>query len=107
MIVTHKVRKLREEFFMTNKHELVKGGAFLIEDIEADRMMTPDDIMDDDKKIAAIKVEYVEKDVTHVVQNLENHEFEHSVRVLKKAGELGLLEADIPEEYDGFGLDKI
>lgn len=107
MIVTHKVRKLREEFFMTNTHELVKGGAFLIEDIEADRVFTPEDFTDEHKMIAATTAEYVEKEVTPVVENLENHEFEHSVRLLKKAGELGLLGADIPEEYDGFGLDKI
>src|SRR5699024_10160969 len=107
MIVKHKVRKLREEFFMTNTHELVKGGAFLIEDIEADRVFTPEDFTDEHKMIAATTAEYVEKEVTPVVENLENHEFEHSVRLLKKAGELGLLGADIPEEYDGFGLDKI
>ncbi|MCY7673280.1 acyl-CoA dehydrogenase family protein, partial [Bacillus altitudinis] len=38
---------------------------------------------------------------------IENHEFEHSVRLLKKAGELGLLGADVPEEFGGLGLDKI
>ena len=30
-----------------------------------------------------------------VVENLENHEFEHSVRLFKSAGELGLLGADV------------
>src|SRR5690606_13224595 len=34
-------------------------------------------------------------------------EFEHSVRLLKSAGDLGLLGADVPEQYGGLGLDKI
>ncbi len=92
---------------MTETKELVKGGAFLIEDIEAERVFTPEDFTDEHKMIAQTTAEYVEKEVTPVVENLENHEFDHSVRLLKKAGELGLLGADIPEEYDGLGLDKI
>lgn len=92
---------------MTETKELVKGGAFLIEDIEAERIFTPEDFTDEQKMIAQTTADYVEKEVTPVVENLENHEFDHSVRLLKKAGELGLLGADIPEEYDGLGLDKI
>lgn len=94
---------------MTNvkDNELVKGGAFLIEDIDPERVFTPEDFTDEHKMIADTTAEYVEKEVTPVIENLENHEFDHSVRLLKKAGELGLLGADIPEEYDGFGLDKI
>ncbi|MFL6518365.1 MAG: acyl-CoA dehydrogenase family protein, partial [Bacillus sp. (in: firmicutes)] len=41
------------------------------------------------------------------LEYLENHEFDRTVKLLKKAGELGLLAADIPEEYEGLALDKI
>lgn len=91
----------------TQTNELVKGGAFLIEDIAPERVFTPEDFTDEQKMIAQTTADYVEKEVTPVVENLENHEFDHSVRLLKKAGELGLLGADVPEEYDGLGLDKI
>src|SRR5690606_28196109 len=46
-------------------------------------------------------------EVLHEVEHLENHESHRTVNLLKKAGELGLLGADVPEEYDGLGLDKI
>lgn len=41
------------------------------------------------------------------LEYLEQHEFDRSVRLLKEAGELGLLGADVPEEYGGIGLDKV
>src|SRR5699024_3156587 len=44
--------------------------------------------------------------VMPVIDKLENHEFEHSVKLLEKAGGLGLLSADIPEEYGGLALDR-
>lgn len=87
--------------------QAVKGGAFLIEDITADRVFTPEDFSDEQKMIAKTTEDYVKNSVLPVVENLEHHEFEHSVRLLKEAGELGLLAADIPEEYDGLGLDKV
>ncbi|WP_172373075.1 acyl-CoA dehydrogenase family protein [Sporosarcina jiandibaonis] len=86
---------------------LIKGGAFLIEDIEADRVFTPEDFTEEQKMIAKTTEDYVLNEVVPVIDNLENHEFEHSVRLLKKASDLGLLGADVPEEYGGLGLDAI
>ncbi|GKV69956.1 putative acyl-CoA dehydrogenase [Sporosarcina sp. NCCP-2716] len=91
----------------TTTNELVKGGAFLTEDITPDRVFTPEDYSDEQKMIAKTTEDYVKNEVLPVVEKLENHEFEHSVRLLKSAGDLGLLGADVPEEYDGLGLDKI
>ncbi|MFD1927525.1 acyl-CoA dehydrogenase family protein [Sporosarcina siberiensis] len=88
-------------------NELIKGGAFLIEDIEADRVFTPEDFTDEQKMIAKTTEDYVKNEVLPVVEKLENHEFDNSVRLLKSAGNLGLLGADVPEEYGGLGLDKI
>ncbi|WP_400194881.1 acyl-CoA dehydrogenase family protein [Lysinibacillus telephonicus] len=92
---------------MVQTTNIIKGGSFLIEDVEIERVITPEDFTDEQKMIAQTTAEYVETEVKPVVENLENHEFEHSVRLLKKAGELGLLAADVPEEYEGLGLDKI
>ncbi|PZX04809.1 alkylation response protein AidB-like acyl-CoA dehydrogenase [Psychrobacillus insolitus] len=92
---------------MTEVINVVTGGSFLVEDIEASRIFTPEDYTDEQKMIAKTAEDYVNNEVLPVVEKLENHEFEHSVRLLKSAGDLGLLAADIPEEYGGLGLDKI
>ncbi len=93
---------------MTEKTtDIIKGGGFIIEDVALDRVFTPEDFTDEHKMIAKTTEEYVANEVLPVVENLEHHEFEHSVRLLKSAGELGLLAADVPEEYQGLGLDKV
>ncbi|KYD30186.1 acyl-CoA dehydrogenase family protein [Geobacillus sp. FSL W8-0032] len=87
--------------------EAIKGGSFLIEDIPAERVFTPEDFTDEHQMIAKTTEEYVNNEVLPQLEHLENHEFDRSVKLLRKAGELGLLSADIPEEYGGLGLDKV
>ncbi|KMK91862.1 acyl-CoA dehydrogenase family protein [Rossellomorea marisflavi] len=87
--------------------KLIKGGSFLIEDVTYEQVFTPEDYSDEHKMIAKTTEDYVLNEVVPVIENLENHEFDHSVRLLKEAGELGLLGADVPEEYGGLGLDKV
>lgn len=93
---------------MANQTEkLIKGGSFLIEDVSCEQVFTPEEYSDEQKMIAKTTEDYVLNEVVPVIDNLENHEFDHSVRLLKEAGDLGLLGADVPEEYGGLGLDKV
>ncbi|MBG9882952.1 acyl-CoA dehydrogenase [Bacillus paralicheniformis] len=89
------------------KDHMKKGGAFLIEEVTADQLFTPEDFTDEHKMIAKTTEDYILGDVLPYIDEIEEHNFDHSVRLLKKAGELGLLGADVPEEYGGLGLDKI
>ena len=93
---------------MTNQTEkVIKGGSFLIEDISYERLFTPEDFTEEHLMIAKTAEDFVEKEVVPQLEHLENHEFDRTVKLLKKAGELGLLAVDVPEEYDGLALDKI
>ncbi|WML47043.1 acyl-CoA dehydrogenase family protein [Neobacillus sp. PS3-34] len=93
---------------MANQTEnLIKGGSFLIEDVSYERLFTPEDLSDEQKMIAKTTEDYVVNEVLPQVEYLEKHEFDRSVKLLKQAGELGLLGADVPEEYGGLGIDKI
>lgn len=85
----------------------IKGGGFLVEDLQGEDIFTPEDLTEEHLMIAKTTEDFVEGEVLPLIEKLENHEFEHSVELLKKAGELGLLSADIPEEYGGLGLDKL
>ncbi|MFD2444526.1 acyl-CoA dehydrogenase family protein [Bacillus sp. CGMCC 1.16607] len=93
---------------MTNQTDhLIKGGSFLIEDVTKEQVFTPEDYTDEQLMIAKTTEDYVTNEVLPEVEHLENHEFDRSVKLLKQAGELGLLGADVPEEYGGLSLDKV
>ncbi|MCM3094021.1 MULTISPECIES: acyl-CoA dehydrogenase family protein [unclassified Cytobacillus] len=93
---------------MSNQTEnLIKGGSFLIEDVSYDRIFTPEDYTDEQVMIAKTTEDYVVNEVVPQIEHLENHEFDRSVKLLKQAGDLGLLGADVPEEYGGLALDKV
>ena len=87
--------------------KLFKGGSFLTQDFTGEDVLTPEDFTDEHKMIAKTTEDFAVKEVVPLIDNLENHEFEHSVDLLRKAGELGLLSADIPAEYGGLELDRI
>lgn len=87
--------------------EVLKGGGFLIEEITPDQIFTPEDFSDEQKMIAKTTEDFIENEVVPHIDCLEDHQFDISVKLLKQAGELGLLGADVPEEYGGLSLDKI
>lgn len=93
---------------MTNKtNPIPKGGSFLIEDVSYEHIFTPEDYNNEQKMIAKTTEEFVVNQVLPELEYIENHDFDRSVKLLKEAGELGLLGADVPEEYGGLGLDKV
>ena len=94
---------------MVNRAEnvLKKGGGFLVEEVNADEVITPEDFTEEQVMMGRTTEDFVEKEVLPQIERIENQEFEISRQLLVKAGELGLLGAEVPEEYGGLGLDKI
>ncbi|MBI3670712.1 MAG: acyl-CoA dehydrogenase family protein [Acidobacteria bacterium] len=84
-----------------------KGGSFLVETSRPERIFTPADLNDDQKLIGQTAEEFVAKEVLPLAGDLELHKEGLMPSLLKKAGELGLLGAGVPEQYGGSGLDKI
>ncbi|MFA9559841.1 acyl-CoA dehydrogenase family protein [Evansella sp. AB-rgal1] len=92
---------------MTTADKTVRGGGFLLEELAPDQIYTPEDFTDEHVMIAKTTEDFILDKVTPEIEKIEEHQFDISVRLLKEAGELGLLGADVPEEYGGIGLDKI
>ncbi|MDH7479602.1 MAG: acyl-CoA dehydrogenase family protein [Syntrophomonadaceae bacterium] len=85
---------------------IIKGGSFIIETIAPDAVFTPEDFTDEHKLIAKTAADFAAKEVEPVLPELEAQKENLMADLLKKAGEVGLLSIDIPEEYGGTGMDK-
>ncbi len=86
---------------------LNRGGAFLITANRPEDIFTPADLTDDQRLIGQTAEEFVQKELTPEIPALEQHKEGLMARMLKKAGEIGLLGGAIPEAYGGSGLDKV
>ncbi|MCM3342604.1 acyl-CoA dehydrogenase family protein [Paenibacillus sp. MER TA 81-3] len=85
----------------------IKGGSFVIEDVEPEAIVTPEDFSEEQRMMVETTRDYVEGEVLPNDEALEKLDYELTVKLMRKAGELGLLSADVPEEYGGLGLDKV
>ena len=57
--------------------------------------------------IANMTKQFVQGEIAPHDEQLENLDYDLTVKLLREAGELGLLGADVPEAYGGMGLDKV
>src|SRR5699024_11382273 len=78
-----------------------------MEDIKMEKLNTPEDFTDEQQMNDKTTEEFINKEVLPKMEHLENQELEHTVDLLKKAGGLGLLSADVPKAYGGLALDAI
>ncbi|MCZ8514711.1 acyl-CoA dehydrogenase family protein [Paenibacillus filicis] len=85
----------------------IKGGSFIIDEIDGSLVVTPEDFTEEQRMIARTTEDFVEGEVLPHDETIEKLDYGLTVRLLRKAGELGLLGADIPEAYGGLSLDKI
>ncbi len=85
----------------------IKGGSFLIDSIPPEEIFTPEDFEEEQILIAKAVTDFVEGEVQPVAEEIEEKKEGLVLSLLKKAGELGFLSADIPEEYGGQDLDKV
>jgi len=85
----------------------VIGGSFVIEDADANSVLTPEDFTDEQRMIAETTLDFVNNEVVPHDEEIEKLDYDLTVKLLRKAGDIGLLSAEVPEEYGGLGLDKI
>ena len=84
-----------------------RGGAWLIEDVAAESSFTPERMSDEHRLIAQTTEEFASGEVEPAIERLEQKDWDLARALMQRAGELGLLGVNVPEEYGGVELDKV
>jgi butyryl-CoA dehydrogenase len=83
------------------------GGSFLVETRTPSEILTPEDLNEEQRQIAATAARFAREEILPRVAAIEAKEPGAMVELLRKAADLGFTAVDIPEEYGGMGLDKV
>ena len=84
-----------------------KGGGFLVEDLKPGEIFTPEDYTDEQNMLAQTGREFMQKDVLPKTTSILKLDYDVIRDLMKKAGEIGLLAIEVPEEYGGLALGKV
>jgi len=83
------------------------GGQFLLESIAPSEVFTPEDFDQNQRMLYQAASDFITKEIDPLREELEYQgKAELGEQLLKKAGEMGLLMVDVPEQYGGMGSDK-
>jgi alkylation response protein AidB-like acyl-CoA dehydrogenase len=85
----------------------ISGGSFLLEERKPDDVFTPEDFTEQHLLIGQTAEEFAVNEIVPNIEKMEHKDFSITRDLLKKAGELGLSSAEIPEAYGGLEMDKV
>jgi len=84
----------------------VAGGGYLLEPVGGTPFLAPEGFSEEQRLFFKTADEFVRREVVPHAERIEAKEYELTTGLLRKAGELGLLAASIPQKYEGLGLDE-
>src|SRR5579864_9692792 len=85
----------------------ISGGSFLLEERKTDEVFTPEDFTEQHQLIGQTAEEFAINEIVPNIEKMEHKDFSVTRDLLKKAGDLGLSSAEIPEAYGGLEMDKV
>ena len=84
---------------------VIKGGEFIIKPTEAQDVFTPADFSEEQNMMYQTCLDFVNTEVTPLLERLDNHEEGLMRGLMEKAGQLGLFGVSVPEEFGGLNMD--
>ncbi len=82
------------------------GGDFLLGQADPAAVFIPEEFGPDARLMGDTAADFLRREVLPRTEQIEAHDTELMRQLMRKAGELGLLGAEVPEIYGGLGLDN-
>ncbi|MDA0197106.1 MAG: acyl-CoA dehydrogenase family protein [Bacteroidetes bacterium] len=84
--------------------QAIKGGEFIIRDTEANDIFIPEEFSEEQRMMGQATADFVAKEIHPIAERIDKLEQGLLPSLMDKAGELGLLGVNIPEEFGGLGM---
>lgn len=91
----------------TTKHDVLKGGEWLIKESSTADTFIPEEFNEEHKMVKEMCLQFLSSEVLPQIDRIDKMEPGLMPELMVKAGEQGLLGTSIPEEYNGLGKDFI
>ena len=86
------------------KHELLRGGQFLVKESHCNSVFTPEDFSEEQVMMKEAVKEFNEREVIAHRDRFEAKDYALTEEVMRKAGEMGFLGVAVPEAYGGLDM---
>jgi alkylation response protein AidB-like acyl-CoA dehydrogenase len=83
----------------------LKGGEFIIREVQANEVFTPEDFTSDQLMMAEAATEFMDKEVVPGRERFEKKDYAFTEELMHKMGEMGFLGIAVPDQYGGLGMD--
>ncbi len=84
-----------------------RGGSFLLDQIQPDDIVCPEDMGDDERLLMRSIREFAEQEVAPLFDEIDRRNIDIIRPLFKKAADLGLFLAEVPESLGGLGLSVL
>lgn len=84
------------------KNAVIKGGEFLVKEVEIEDVFIPEEFDDETKMIVDSCKDFLDNEIFPNLERIDKQEIGLMASLLKSAGELGLLGLSVPESFGGF-----
>lgn len=92
---------------MSTKTKAIKGGEFIIKETAASDIFIPEQWNEEQLMMKKTCEDFLAQEVYPNLERIDKLEEGLMPSIVEKAGELGILGANVPEEYGGLGFDFV
>ena len=82
------------------------GADWLVRDTDPSEVFTPERLSEEHRLIERTAAEFIANEVAPALPDMEKKNWTVARRLVARAGDLGLIGVDTPEDFGGVGLDK-
>ena len=83
------------------------GGEFLLKDIASNEIFTTEDFTEEQKMIRDTVIEFIDREIWPKKMRFEEKDYDLTIEMMKKIGDLGLLGVNVDQDYGGLGMDFV